>query len=96
MKIVWREKASNDLEDIFNFIQLQSPQNAVMVFSEIYNLVNSLTIFPERNPIDKSVNDPNVRFAVVWNYKITYSIEEDVIVILRIFGTRQHPKKLTP
>lgn len=94
MKIIWRKRASDDLEAIYNYIKLDSPQNAIMVFNEIYNLVNSLKLFPERNPIEKKVNDPKVRFAVLWNYKIVYAVETNAIVILRIFGTRQHPKKL--
>jgi toxin ParE1/3/4 len=96
MKITWRKKASDDLEVIYDYIKLDSPQNAVMVFKKIHDLVNSLDIFPERNPVDKTINDYNVRFAVLWNYKIVYSIEKNAIVVLRIFGTRQHPKKLNP
>jgi len=96
MKIIWREKVSDDLDAIYNYIMLDSPKNAVMVFNKIYDLVNSLVIFPERYPVDRSVNDPYVRFAVLWNYKIVYSIENNTIIILRVFSTRQHPKKLNP
>lgn len=96
MKIVWRKKASVDLEVIYNYIKQDSPQNAVMVFNKIYDLVNSLNIFPERYPVDKKNNNPQVRFAVLWNYKVVYSIEENAIVILRIFSTRQHPNKFIP
>ena len=96
MIIIWRKKASYDLEAIYNYIKLESPQNAVMVFNKIYDLCNSLQIFPEKYPLEKSINDPNVRFVVLWNYKIIYSIETDAIAILRIYDTRQHPKKLTP
>ena len=96
MKIIWRKKASDDLKAIYNYILKDSPQNAVMVSSKIYELANSLTILPERFPIDRSINDPNVRFAVLWNFKILYSIESNSILILRIFGTKQHPKKFKP
>jgi len=96
MKIIWRKKASDELEAIYNFIKLDSPQNAVMVFNEIFNLINSLLLFPERNPVDRTINKSNVRFASLWNFKIIYSIEKDAIVILRIFGTKQNPKKLIP
>jgi len=96
MKIIWRKKASDDLKAIYNYILKDSPQNAVMVFSKIYEPANSLTILPERFPVDRSINDPNVRFAVLWNFKIVYLIESNSILILRIFGTKQHPKKLKP
>jgi toxin ParE1/3/4 len=96
MKIIWRKRASDDLQVIYDYIKLDSPQNAVMVFKKIHDLVNSLDIFPERYPVDKTINDSNVRFAVLWNYKIVYSIEKNAIVVLRIFSTRQHPNKLNP
>lgn len=94
MKIIWRKKASDELASIYNYISIDSPQNALMVFDKIYELVNSLLLFPERNPVDRAINNPNVRSASIWDFKIIYSIEKDAIVILRIFGTKQNPNKL--
>jgi len=96
MKIIWRKKAYDSLEAIYNYIKLDSPQNAVMVFNKIYDLSQSLSVFPQKYPVDPSFNNPNIRFVVVWSYKITYIIETKSIVILKVFDMRQHPKKLKP
>jgi len=96
MKIIWRKKASDSLEAIYNYIKLDSPKNAGMVFNKIYDLSQSLIVFPEKYPVDPSFNNPNIRFAIIWNYKITYIIETKSIIILKVFDTRQHPKKLKP
>ncbi len=94
MKVIWRKKASDELEAIYNYIKTESEQNALAVFNWIYDLCNSLVVFPEKFPTEPSINNPDVRFAVVWNYKIIYAIHKNSIVILRIFSTRQNPKKL--
>ena len=96
MKILWRKKASDDLEAIYNYIKEESPQNAIMVFNKIYDLANSLIVFPEKYPVEPTLNNPNVRFAVIWSFKIIYISEKDTIYILRIFNTKRNPKKLKP
>lgn len=36
------------------------------------------------------------RYLIKGDYKIIYSIENDEVIINRIFDTRQNPKKLKP
>lgn len=96
MKVLWRKKASDELEAIYNYIAEESPQNAVLVFNKIYSLAASLTLFPDKYPVEPALNNPAVRFAVIWNYKIIYTATKDAVVILRVFSTRQNPKKLKP
>lgn len=94
MKVIWRKKASDELEAIYNYIKKDSPQNAVMVFNKIFDLANSLVDFPYKFPQEPILNNENVRFAVIWSFKIIYAIHNDDIFILRVFNTKQHPKKL--
>ena len=61
MKILWRKKASDDLNGIYNCIKEDSPQNAIMVFNKVYDLVNSLVVFPQKYPVEPTLNNPNVR-----------------------------------
>ena len=53
MKVLWSKKASNELEAIYKYIKKESPQNAVLVFNEIYDLVNSLPNFPYKFPVNQ-------------------------------------------
>ncbi|HEY6141800.1 MAG TPA: type II toxin-antitoxin system RelE/ParE family toxin [Flavobacterium sp.] len=94
MEVVWRKKASDELEVIYKYIKKESPQNAVLVFNAIYDLAISLPNFPYKFPIEPIINIEKVRYAVVWSFKIIYSVEEERIVILKIFNTKQNPKKL--
>ena len=94
MEVVWRKKAANELQDIYNYIKKESPQNAVLVFNSVYDLVISLIDFPFKFPKEPTINIEKVRFAVIYSYKIIYAVEKDKIIILRIFNTKQNPKKI--
>lgn len=94
MKVLWSKKASNELEAIYNYIKKGSPQNAILVFNGIYDLANSLPNFPYKFRVEPIINIEKVRFAAIWSFKIIYSVEKDSVVILRIFNTKQNPKKL--
>ena len=94
MTIVWRKKAISELESIFKFIKKSSPQNALLVFNSIIDLVDSLPNFPYKYAIEPILNNTNIRFAVLWSYKIVYFVGGTKIVILRVFNTKQKPKKL--
>lgn len=94
MEVIWRKKASDELEAIYKFIKKESPKNAVLVFNAIYNLAISLSDFPYKFPMEPVINIEKVRYAVIWSFKIIYAVEEENIVILRVFNTKQNPKKL--
>ena len=94
MEVVWRIKASNELMEIYNYIYKESPQNALLVFNAIFDLATSLSNFPYKFPKEPIINVDKVRFYVVWDYKIIYAIEGESIVILRVFNTKQNPRKL--
>lgn len=94
MRIVWRKKASNELASIYKYIEMESPQNALIVFNAIFDLTNSLVVFPYKFPKEPVFSSDNIRCAVVFTYKIVYAIEKDTILILRVFNTKQNPKKL--
>ena len=94
MKVLWSKKASNELEAIYKYIKKESPQNAILVFNAIYDLANSLPNFPYEFPAEPIINIEKVRFAAIWTFKMVYSVEKESVVILRVFNTKQNPKKL--
>ncbi|HAH54624.1 MAG TPA: hypothetical protein DCM02_04885 [Flavobacterium sp.] len=94
MEVRWRKKASDELEAIYKYIKKESPQNAILVFNSIYDLTLSLPDFPYKFPMEPIINIEKVRYAVIWSFKIIYAIEKDSIVVLRVFNTKQNPKKL--
>lgn len=94
MEVRWRKKASGELEAIYQYIKKESPQNAILVFNSIYDLALSLPDFPYKFPMEPVINIEKVSYAVLWSFKIIYAVEKDRIVVLRVFNTKQNPKKL--
>ena len=94
MDVVWKKQAENELGAIYDYIFEDSPQNADRVILKIKELVSDLPDFPLRYPKEPQANDPNVRYILIWSYKIVYAVESETILILRIFHTKQHPNKL--
>ncbi len=50
-KVVWSFRANEDLADIYEYIELDSPQAADKVIDVLLDLGNSLETFPSRFPI---------------------------------------------
>lgn len=94
--IEWHPVAIKELADIFDYIFKESPQNAVMVYKTLLDLAENTSIYPEKYPLEPSLNIPSVRFIPKWNYKILYQIQEDKILIINIYSTRQQPNKSKP
>ena len=67
-----------------------------MVYQTLITLAENVTLFPEKYPVEKTFNNPAIRFMPKWNFKIVYQIQDDKILIINIYSARQNPKKLKP
>ena len=88
--VIWSENAIASLQDIYDYIYTQSPQNADLVIDTLFDLGEKLNLFPEKNPIEPLFNAKDIRFFPKWNFKIVHKIELDRIYILDIFSTLQN------
>ena len=59
MEVIWRKKASDELESIYKYIKKESPQNAVLVFDAIFDFALSLSNFPYKFPVEPTININN-------------------------------------
>lgn len=90
--VIWSKNAIASIQDIYDYIYTQNPQNANLVIDTLFDLVEKLHLFPEKNPIEPLFNHNDIRFFPKWNFKIVYRIELNRIYILDIFSTLQNPK----
>lgn len=88
--VVWSKASSISLQYIYDYIlnEGKSPQNAEMVVLTLLELGNELNIFPEKFPKEPTFNDESIRFCVKWNFKISYQIKNDKILIINIYSTK--------
>ena len=83
------EHVSQELEDIFNFIEKQSFQNAVALIARILDMIESLNTLPYRFSKAKLRHRPEneqLRRVVVDSYIIEYRIDEanKIVLILSV------------
>jgi len=93
--IIWSEKAKTDFSSILEFIHLnESRERALYVLKGIEKTISQIFPFPYKFGKETKFNNPNIRYAIKWRYKIIYEISDNYIEILRIFHTSQDPSKL--
>jgi len=97
VKIVWTEQATQDLENLFEYISKDSVLYGSRTVEKLYSRVNILKEYPSsgRKLIEIS---KNYRELVEGNYRLIYKItSSDLIHIITVFHTARHlrPKNLS-
>lgn len=93
-KIFWSDSSKQDLKNIYNFIKKKSLNAAKNVIAGIKKAPNQIK-FPQQTQIEEYY--PKCRRIIVGNYKLLYQVNEakNTLTVIRIFDTRQDPKKLS-
>lgn len=98
MKIVWFDKARNDLESIYNFYFVKSPNAAAKIYHSILDEAEILKTHPHIAAIEPYLEGKELLFRSLVTkdglFKIVYNVDEanDEIVITRIWCCRSDPK----
>ena len=96
-KIVWTKRASRQLERTIKYIrEEQGLSYAETVLNRILSTTKLLDGAPKMGKIEPLLEHKKseYRFLVVWKYKIIYRVEEDEVVISRVFHTSRNPNRL--
>jgi len=97
LPIRWDRLAKESLDNIYEYIQQDSIQNARKIKKELIKLAGSLNDFPEKFSREKFLEEEpeNFRSVSKWSYKIIYEVTDNEVIIADIFDTHQHPSKIT-
>lgn len=90
--IVITSKAQSDLSECVSFVLNISKEAAISLAKSTYNSVESLSAFPERNPVfDMPKPFPFVvrKHIVDKRYAVLYTIENSQVVVYRIIDSRR-------
>ena len=92
-KIIWSDHAKQQLKDIHTFIKKDSQQGANLVRNKILESTKILSVGSIIYEADslKDNNQGNYRAYTIYSYRITYKIEKDFILILRVRHTSREP-----
>lgn len=93
MVVVWSNSAKAELKKAYEYIALDSLQNAKMVRDMLIDLTLDLSKHPEKYPVDKfkKDNDGTWKAFEKYHYRISYRILKDQIRIVRMRHTSKSP-----
>ncbi len=92
--VIWAPKAEKDLDNILDYLFKHWGQKTTVTFLDrLSHLIRQIQTSPERYPvISKKLN---VRKCVLSKQNtLYYRIKSKKIEILRVYDTRQYPKRL--
>lgn len=91
-KIIISSIAQSDLAECVGFVLNVSKDTAYSLANDIYHSIESLTFFPERNPVfEMPKSFPFIIRKLIINkrYVALYSVEDKDVVIYRILDSRR-------
>ena len=92
--ILWESRAEQELQEIYDYIYLSSPQNADSVVDELIQIAEKIINMPYKHPKEPYFSNEKIRFVAKWKYKIIYEIGDIDIIILSVFNTSQTSLKI--
>lgn len=87
MEIIWSSRSLTKLEQIGDYIALDSPANAIAFVEKIVKAVERLKRFPLSGSIVPE--SPNLRQLIFDGYRIIYRPSDKKIEIVTILGPAQ-------
>ncbi|MEB2774847.1 type II toxin-antitoxin system RelE/ParE family toxin [Algoriphagus sp. D3-2-R+10] len=84
VKVIWTELALEDLKQVHEYIARDSKKYAKRQIAKIINKSEQLQNQPLSGRIVPEFSDKSIRELFEGNYRIVYSISEEVVFIARI------------
>ena len=82
--LVWTELAERDLQEISDFIALDSEAYALAFVERIASAVDRLRLFPNSGRVVPEFPEGPFHEVIFQNYRIVYVVERGVVGILRV------------
>jgi len=90
VKIKWTNHALEELDDIANFISIDSPKYAQILVKQIYEMVSHLKQIPKLGRRVPEYGDPELREILYKTYRIIYLVKKEHLEIISIIhGSRK-------
>jgi plasmid stabilization system protein ParE len=97
MKLYYSLKATQSLNNIYEFLNQKSNRAAVIVHNEILDEIDKLLLFPQMGSVESELQNKTLEYrslVVSRTYKVIYRIEDQKIYIVNIWDCRRDPLKL--
>jgi toxin ParE1/3/4 len=88
-KIKWSPRAFSHLEQICEYIALDSETYARIFVQKILKIIEDIPSFPKSGRIVPEYNDKNLREHIFGNYRIVYRLAEKTVEVVTICHSSQ-------
>lgn len=82
--IIWTERALKDIDEIAEYIAMDSLFYAKQFVQKLFAVTNKLKIFPEIGKKVQELKNYNYREILFKKYRIIYRISEDNIYVISV------------
>ena len=92
-QIVWAGVAESDLEEIIEFIAIDSQTNAATIFNKSKKSASSLFTSPENGRVVPELQDQGIltyRELIVLPWRIIYRISDKDVYVLSVLDSRRN------
>lgn len=94
--IRWTEQAVEDLREIREFIERDSPRYGRLVAERLFEATSRLGLFPRSGRMVPELSRDDVREIIAGEYRIVYRLESDAVTLLTVFrSSRLFPLELS-
>ena len=84
-KLIWTERASNDIEAIIRYIARRDPAAYARIGLGIYDRAQILLDHPEAGTVLEELRDGGWRKLIFRRWKIVYTVRGETIIIGRVW-----------
>ena len=85
MKLIWSERALNELERIGDYIGEDNPKAANRFVSRLWKRAAALKKHPRLGRVVLERNDESLREVIESNYRIVYRLKKGKITVITVF-----------
>jgi plasmid stabilization system protein ParE len=97
MKVKWTGPARRDLLELHAYLSLRDPIAAGRYVGAVREASDRLAEFPEMGArFDPRPLEGEFRSVVIRNHRLIYRLDDDCVVVFRLWDCRQDPDALWP
>ena len=92
-QVIWAAVAENDLQEIIEYISVESPYNALKILQKIKETASGLYTLPDRGRVVPELQDQGIsqyRELIIPPWRLIYRTAERQIYVLSIIDSRRN------
>lgn len=94
-RLRWTPSAERDVEAAFRWLKTRNPRAARAFVTQVLIAIERLPVHPELGAVEPALEPAGrYRALVVGSYKVIYRLEQDLVLILRVWDARRDPEAL--